>query len=350
VAKAVFAAGSTATHAAINGRDGAILRRALPGRSAWMPIPAAPARPPSRGRVESARRWLRRALGDDGPVWVAPARFLRRKNLAEAVLLTRWLRPEGWLVSTAGISSADERRYAERLDAAARAGGWRVKFRVLEAGGPSVGDIVAASEAVLMTSVQEGFGLAFIEAAAAGRPLIARRLGNVAPDLERMGFSFPQLYDEILIAPELFDAASERGRQRALWKRWRAGLPAGCRRLAREPLFPGMAPGEPAPFSRLTLTAQLEVLAWPAEDSWRACRAANPLLRRWRRGRLKVTRWPEAAEEWIGAPAWAERFWAMVDSPPATPATARQTMAAQRGLLEECLRGESIYPILLGDE
>ncbi|OYV85625.1 MAG: hypothetical protein B7Z73_13210, partial [Planctomycetia bacterium 21-64-5] len=39
-------------------------------------------------------RWLSEQLGDDAPVWLMPCRLLRRKNLAEALLLARWLRPE----------------------------------------------------------------------------------------------------------------------------------------------------------------------------------------------------------------------------------------------------------------
>ena len=84
---------------------------------------------PSRARIRAARDWLRSQLGDDAPVWIFPTRFLRRKNLAEAVLLTRWLRPEGWFVTTAGVSSREELHYARRLKAASRQGKWRVRFR-----------------------------------------------------------------------------------------------------------------------------------------------------------------------------------------------------------------------------
>ncbi|MCL6622944.1 MAG: hypothetical protein K6T55_12720, partial [Syntrophobacterales bacterium] len=52
-------------------------------------------------------------------------------NLAEALLLTRWLRPGAWLVTTGGASSAEEQPYAERLAAAARAHGWPLRLGVL---------------------------------------------------------------------------------------------------------------------------------------------------------------------------------------------------------------------------
>jgi glycosyltransferase involved in cell wall biosynthesis len=47
------------------------------------------------------------------------------------------------------------------------------------------------SEAVLLTSIQEGFGLPYLEAAAARRPLVARALPNIAPDCASSGFAFP---------------------------------------------------------------------------------------------------------------------------------------------------------------
>ena len=137
-----------------------------------------------------------------------------------------------------------------------------------------------ASEVMLLTSAQEGFGLPYLEAAAFEKPLIARHLPNVVPDLLELGFSFPHLYEEILIAPNLLDLKRERGRQQRLWREWKAAMPSLCRRLARRPVLLNLSPGEPLPFSRLTLTGQLEVLAIAPEQSWEACLPANPFLQR----------------------------------------------------------------------
>ena len=59
-------------------------------------------------------------------------------------------------------------------------------------------------------------------------------------------------------------------------------MPSLCRRLARRPILLDLPSDQSVPFSRLTLTAQLEVLAIPPEQSWAACIRDNPLLRRWR--------------------------------------------------------------------
>ena len=42
---------------------------------------------------------------------------------------------------------------------------------------------------MMLTSAQEGFGLPYLEAAALRKPLIARHLPNVVPDLLELGFS-----------------------------------------------------------------------------------------------------------------------------------------------------------------
>jgi len=320
-ATAVFGSART-RHVAINQADAGVLQKHFGARGAWLPnlterAPEAPV-----ARVEQARRWLRGLLRSDAPVWILPCRLLRRKNVLEALLLTRWLRPGAWLVTTGGVSSADEQPYYDRLTAVARAQGLPLRLALLageERRKPAVPELLAASEAVLLTSLQEGFGLPFLEAAAAGRPLIARRLANIAPDLARFGFHFPQYYDEILIEPSLFDWPAERRRQQRLFARWKSQLPRGYRAWAGVPLLVA-AGGQPraVPFSRLTLTAQIEVLAQPVQDSWECCAPLNPFLVGWRRqaglGMLGVTPWPRTAERWLSGPAWAKRFKKIVES------------------------------------
>ena len=144
VARASFAAGARVCHVTINRLDNAVLSKHLGKRARCLPNLAQRSRTPSRARIRTARDWLSSQLGDDAPVWIFPTRFLRRKNLAEAVLLTRWLRPEGWFVTTAGVSSREERSYARRLEAASRTNKWRVRFRLLaeaKESAPTIGDL-----------------------------------------------------------------------------------------------------------------------------------------------------------------------------------------------------------------
>ncbi len=353
VAEAVFAAGSATIHATINRSDAAILQRHEAITGVWMPNLAARSRPcPELKRTEAAR-WLEDRLGDSGPVWIFPTRFLRRKNLAEAVLLTRWLRPEGWLVTTAGVSSAEEGVYARGLEDAAKRGGWRVRFRMLEreeGEAPSIPSLMAAAEAVVLTSAQEGFGLPYVEAVAAGRPLLARRLPNVVPDLETVGFRLPWLYDEVWINPELLDLAAERRRQLVAWREWKAEVPSSLRAMAGRPAVLEIPENDPLPFSRLTLSGQLEVLAHPSAEAWEQCARWNPDLSRWKKeiasGRFRVSPWPRRADGLIGGRAYARRFWAAIGRRSPVDVSAADCHATQRDFIRERLGTGTLYPIL----
>src|SRR5439155_11054723 len=255
----IFPPAAQVRHVAINQADAEILRRHFAERAGWLPNLTEPAPASSAEGVRAAKNWLDRKLADDAAVWLLPCRLLRRKNIAEALLLTRWLRPEAWLVTTGGVSSAHEQAYANRLAAAVRQHGWQLRLGILhgdEQEYPAVNDLLAASEVVLLTSIQEGFGLATIEAAAARRPLIARSLPNVAPDLRRFGFRFPQCYAELLIDPRLFDWPGELRRQQKLFNAWKNRLPGVCRPFAGEPvLLAARTTARRVPFRRLTLAA-----------------------------------------------------------------------------------------------
>ncbi|MEW6304108.1 MAG: glycosyltransferase [Verrucomicrobiota bacterium] len=353
-ARIVFPSSPGVRHAAINHVDAALLERQFPARTGWLPNLTEPMPPPSAERLRAAKDWLRHKLNDaDAPVWILPCRLLRRKNIAEALLLTRWLRPEAWLVTTGDVSSEDERAYAEKFTAAAHAHHWRLRLGILagdETRKPGVAELLAASEAVVLTSIQEGFGLPYLEAAAAGRPLVARALPNISPDLKRFGFHFPQLYDEILVDPRLFDWEAEQQRQQKLFARWRARLPAPCRPWAGTPVMLSRRAPQPVPFSRLTLTAQLEVLAQPAKPSWELCAPLNPELSGWKKragaGKLKSTPWPRTADRWLGGAAYAKRFAQLATGNARRPASASAALRAQAGFMREKLGAEHLFPLL----
>lgn len=352
VAPLTIVAGPNVRHAAINRADASRLRRHLGGAVTWFPNLTGPLRAPRRSSRAQARAWLNARLGiNDAPVWIFPCRLLRRKNIAEALLLTRWLRPGAFLVTTGGASSADELAYAHALENAARTEVWPLRLGILDqpdANAPGVPELMGASETVLLTSIQEGFGLPYLEAAAAHRPLIARLLPAIAPDLRYFGFRFPQAYSQILIHPALFDWTAERTRQRHLFREWRASLPRTCRPHAGLPCLLAAADVRPVPFSRLTLVAQLEVLRHDPEISWQACQRLNPFLKAWRlsarKQALQPTPWPPSASRRLGGPAYAARFHQMLRSRAAVaPAAAR---AAQADFIKAKLAADHLYPLL----
>jgi hypothetical protein len=280
--------------------------------------------------------------------------MLRRKNIAEALLLTRWLRPGAWLVTTGGVSSVEEQAYADTLTRAAQAHGWRVQLGILagdDSEQPTVDELSAVSEAVLLTSLQEGFGLPYLETAAAPRPLIARRLPNIAPDLAAFGFEFPQGYRELMVHPALFDWRAERERQQRAFGAWRSAMPRQAAEFVGEPALLDAGPEAcPVPFSRLTLSAQLEVLAQPLERSWELCSALNRFLKPWRdraeSGRLQPSLWPRTAKRWLSGPAYARGFLRLLEAAPETRPRKDAAQAVQREFLRRKLRAENVYPLL----
>lgn len=355
IGRTIFPGPPQTRHIAINRSDARGLQRHFGRRALWLPNLTQPFPEVPAARLRAARSWLHQSIVPrEAPVWIVPARVLRRKNLAEALLLARWLRPEAWLISTAGASSADEAAYAAALEGAARKHRWPMRLGVLRQAGPeapNVAELLAASEVVLLTSIQEGFGLPYVEAAAAGRPLIARAIPSVAPDLRQFGFKLPYLYDEVMIHPELFDWEAERRRQEELFGVWRAQLPRACRAWAGAPWLSstGSQP-RPAPFSRLTLTAQLEVLAQPAERSWTLCAPLNLQLPEWRRraqaGKLQSSPWPKTAERWLGGEAYARRFQGLLQDIPAPAPDPNRGSKAQTEFIRRKLRSEHLFPLL----
>jgi hypothetical protein len=353
-ALAVFPPRGDVLHASINHADAAVLTRHLGNRASWLPNVSEAGLAPSPTRVRAARHWMRTRLSiDSAPVWVVPCRTLRRKNIAEALLLTRWLQPEAWLLVTGAASSAEEAPYFSALERSAQENDWRLRLGVLageECGRPAVSELLVASEAVLLTSVQEGFGLPFLEAAAAHRPLIARRLPNIAPDLHRFGFRFPQAYDDILIAPGLFDWQPECARQRERFNAWRNTVPAFLRaRVTKPPMLATKLPCA-VPFSRLTLAAQMEVLAHPPQQTWAACLPLNPFLETWRQRaaaqKLRLTPWPRAAEGWLGGTAYAQRFFAALKMKALSYPPIFSSEKLQSEFISTKLDTRNLYPLL----
>jgi hypothetical protein len=207
---------------------------------------------------------------------------------------------------------------------------------------------MAASEVLLLTSLSEDSGLPFLEAAAAGRPLIARALENVVIDLTNLGFDFPQLYNEIMVDPRLFDWPAECHRQWSLLRAWIAALPGICHKsLAVPPLLAQRTP-RPLPFNRLTLTAQLEVLAQPPDFSWRLCAPLNPHVESWwhaaGRNELASATWPCEVRSVLGGAAYADGFARFIktgdDKSPGSP------LGVLTDFLREKLSPANLYPLL----
>lgn len=312
---AVFSGGAKVAFAVINRGDRAVLRT-YHSAVRWLPNPLPQEPAVSSRSMNAAKRWMAEELNDSKPYWLFPTRFLRRKNVAESLLLTQWVRPDAWLVTTGGPSSPDEHPAYDMLLHAIRENSWRCRLGIVAevSSCPPVSELLAASEAVVVTSLREGFGLAYFEAAIARKPLLARIIPGLMQDLRILGLRIPQAYSEIRICPTLLDVEAERTRQALRWKRWRADLPSALRPSAGR--FWNF--DEPVAFGRLTLEGQLEVLAKGIEKIRAVSAKWNLNLESWRQDAdhqaLQVATVVPTKRARLSSESFARGFWRLAAS------------------------------------
>jgi hypothetical protein len=273
-------------YAVLNQRDRRILLTAgIPGRDVFLlenPVLQKPGPGPDR----TIRSELKRQFGSEfpafdprSPLLLYPIRTIRRKNALEALLLCVLLRsPANILITLPGVS-ASERRYSDLVrrlfDDRLCPGLWGIGS-ALEQRGLSFGDLVAASDLVLSTSVQEGFGYLFINSLLWALPLAARDLdilGGLKKDLfEEAPACF---YDAIRVPVE--DAQSLTESYRGKIKRLSPLFPGSeAERLSAE--VEQLVQDDQVDFSFLPVEAQEKMLrevATAAGGKLESLRAAN---------------------------------------------------------------------------
>lgn len=147
----------------------------------------------------------------DSPARVLYAvRGIRRKNLGEVLLLAA-LSPSGTRYATT-LAPTQERWLPvfEKWQAFARCSGIPVDLAVVgrvatEGGDSSFEAWLAQATHLLTTSVAEGFGLAFLEAVAAEKPLFGRDLPAITGDQAARGIKAGHLYQRLLIPASWID-------------------------------------------------------------------------------------------------------------------------------------------------
>lgn len=139
---------------------------------------------------------------------VYPVRGIRRKNLGEMLLLSALSPEETYFAVTLRPKNPVEaasfdrwRRLAESLDlpclfdtgSPKEEGGYGCNFQ----------ETLAAADAILTTSIAEGFGMVFLEAWLAGKPLIGRDLPEITREFKAVGIEFPGMWEEMRAAANL---------------------------------------------------------------------------------------------------------------------------------------------------
>ena len=136
-----------------------------------------------------------------------PTRGIRRKNIGEIVFLAAILEAEGVrLASSRAPDNESWQMIHERWREFARECSIPVSLGVVdnpEFGGHSFDAWLATCDAIVTTSITEGFGLAFLEPLLLGKNVVGRDLPEVTSDFKQAGLKFPGLYRALLI-PEIW--------------------------------------------------------------------------------------------------------------------------------------------------
>ena len=197
-------------YATLNGRDHSLLARAgIPAdRLHLLPNPVTPVG--SSGDRARARSQLKSSfgIGPDRRFILYPVRPIRRKNFGELLLWSAFSESTSYGVTLVPMNEI-ERRPFER---------WRqliddlqlpVATGLGEDGGLTFDDNLAAADAVITTSIAEGFGMVYLESWLAGCPLIGRDLPEITSDFRAAGVQFPALSPQLAIPIDWLDDLAE---------------------------------------------------------------------------------------------------------------------------------------------
>ncbi|QDU77654.1 hypothetical protein Pan97_47270 [Bremerella volcania] len=182
-------------YAVLNSRDRGILEKAgfASDKLAWLPNPVQPF--PVLPHRADARRALQEKLsvGPSEPYVLYPVRGIRRKNVGELVLWSALApQPVTFGITLAPVNPVELAPY-QAWESLAKELELPCKFNVGGDAGLSFHENLAAADAIINTSVAEGFGLVFLEAWLAGKLLIGRDLPEISADFKKAGLRLDSL-------------------------------------------------------------------------------------------------------------------------------------------------------------
>jgi hypothetical protein len=138
----------------------------------------------------------------DAPLLLYPVRTIRRKNILEAALLAVLMSdPVNLVVTLPGVSRA-EKPYSDLVEHAYREGLIRGLWGIgssLQDASVSFEALQSSADAIMSSSVQEGFGFQYIAPLLLGVPLVARRL-DIMDDIDELYSRSPHhFYDQVWV-------------------------------------------------------------------------------------------------------------------------------------------------------
>ncbi len=187
------------TYATINSRDrNNLVAAGLKPAQVWLlPNPVSDPRDtsPDRTLPQNSATIRRTAL--------YPVRAIKRKNIGEALLLSRFLPEKTELVVTLPPTSASDYPQYTAWKTFASEGGFPLRF---DAGLNSpLSKLYEGAFTALSTSVKEGFGYSFLEPLVHGLKVVGRGIPHIMEDFKERGILLDDLYRGIMLPSDAVD-------------------------------------------------------------------------------------------------------------------------------------------------
>ncbi|MEM9410732.1 MAG: hypothetical protein AAGA30_06435, partial [Planctomycetota bacterium] len=201
---ATFPIANHIRYGVINRRDHDAISKAGIPKSSIVYLPNAVSKPNMIPKsVEAKRKFAERnGLPEDVPLLIYPVRGIRRKNLGEAILLTAIAKSPICLGLTLAPQNEIELSNYRSWKLLSEAMRLPIRFELGHESDLSFEENIAAADAILTTSVAEGFGMVFLESFAFGKNLVGRDLADITADFKGHGIQFEWLYSELRIPIE----------------------------------------------------------------------------------------------------------------------------------------------------
>ncbi len=207
------------------------------------------------------------------PLYLYPTRAIRRKNVGEFLLWSAMDSGEGRYGITLAPQSKLEIPHYERWQAFADAQGLPVEFEMGMR--HDFQDLLAAADALVTTSIAEGFGLAFLEPWLADRMVIGRNLPEITQEFVEAGVVLDALYEQLSVPADWIDADALKSR---IGEKLGASYEAYGRRATptdAEVAYHAAVSGARVEFSRLDESFQETVIS-RLRSSSEACSEVRP--------------------------------------------------------------------------
>lgn len=148
-------------------------------------------------------------LPDGARLVLYPVRGIRRKNLGE-FLLHAAISPEGtWHAITLAPQNPVELPSFERWQSLAEQLQLRAMFDTCGGGPSDFLEVLSAADTIVTTSVAEGFGMVFLEAWIADKPLVGRDLPSITDEFKAAGLDLGGLYPSLDVPLDLIENRSD---------------------------------------------------------------------------------------------------------------------------------------------